>query len=55
MNDKNTLPRWDMSNVYPSLDSKELEEATQQFTQLIADLDKYLGDQIKPSLNPSLP
>jgi pepF/M3 family oligoendopeptidase len=39
-----SLPRWDMTNVYPSLDSEELEQATQQFIQMVNDLDKYLTE-----------
>ncbi|MEN8242986.1 MAG: M3 family oligoendopeptidase [Chloroflexota bacterium] len=44
MTEKTALPRWDMTNVYPSLDSKELEQGIQQFTQMVADLDQYLTD-----------
>ena len=44
MTQEQALPRWDMTNVYPDLDSQELEQATQLFTQMIADLDKYLTD-----------
>jgi oligoendopeptidase F len=44
LNDKTSLPRWDMTNVYPGLDSPELEKSIQQFNQYIDDIDKYLAD-----------
>jgi pepF/M3 family oligoendopeptidase len=33
-----------MTNVFPGLDSPELEKATQQFTQMVDGLDKYLAE-----------
>ena len=44
MTEKTALPQWDMTNVYPSLDSKELEQATEKFSQMVSDLDQYLAD-----------
>ena len=38
-----TLPHWDMSNVYPGLESDEFENATSQAKAKIEDLDQYLA------------
>lgn len=37
-----TPPRWDLTNVYPSLSSKEYAADLKKLTDLIADLDAYL-------------
>ena len=36
------LPHWDLTNVYPSLDSTEFKEAMQELQVLVADLDEFL-------------
>src|SRR5258707_5944218 len=38
MSTTQTLPRWDMSVVYPSLDSPEFDQGFAHFTQQVADL-----------------
>jgi oligoendopeptidase F len=44
------LPRWDMRNVYPSLDSPEFKQALQTLGEMLEDLDEYiLGQNIDPS------
>jgi pepF/M3 family oligoendopeptidase len=36
-----TAPRWDLTNVYPSLESKEFKTAIETFKTHVADLDDY--------------
>jgi pepF/M3 family oligoendopeptidase len=36
------LPHWDLSNVYPGLDSPEFEESYEKVTSLLDDLDEYI-------------
>ena len=38
-----TLPRWDLSNIYPSLESEEYGQASKQFALLLDELDGYLA------------
>ena len=50
MTKNNDLPRWDMTNVYPSLDSTDFKKANQELNKLIEDLEKYIADNgIGPS------
>lgn len=39
-------PRWDLTNVYPSLESKEFKAAVEQFKTQVADLEKYFQDVV---------
>lgn len=39
----NTLPHWNLSNVYPGLESDEFDEAVRRFTALLDELDEYLA------------
>jgi len=49
-----TPPRWDLTNVYPSLSSKEYAADLKKLTDLIADLDAYLtGPVSKVTVNSS--
>jgi pepF/M3 family oligoendopeptidase len=49
-----TPPRWDLSNVYPSLSSKEYAADLKKLTDLIADLDAYMvGPISKVTVNSS--
>ncbi len=41
-----TPPRWDMSNVYPSLESKAFKAATKKYVALLDDLEAFLGNEI---------
>ncbi len=34
-------PHWDLTNVYPSLDSKEFKGAFEEFKRQIASLEKF--------------
>ena len=36
------LPRWDLTNVYPSLDSEEFKTANEQLTALVKDLKEFI-------------
>ncbi len=36
------LPHWDLSNVYPSLDSAEFQQAVDELNRRLDDLDKFL-------------
>ena len=37
-----SLPHWDLSNVYPSLESPELAQAVTELDQKIADLQYFI-------------
>jgi len=39
-------PRWDLTNVYPSLESKEFQEAISGFKTQISDLSDYFVEVI---------
>lgn len=41
-NDLGALPHWDLSNVYPGLESDEFKAATGEVDRLIGDLEAYL-------------
>ena len=41
-----TPPRWDMSNVYPSLESKEFEEAVKDYKKQAASLKNFFDKKI---------
>jgi oligoendopeptidase F len=43
MTDETLLPRWDLSNVYPGLDSDEFRSDTGQIKAQLEDLDQYLA------------
>jgi len=49
MSETKQLPRWDMDNVYPGLDSEEFKQANATFEKQVADLETYLNEnQIHP-------
>ena len=53
MNDKNNeLPRWDLTNVYPGIESKEFTEASKKMKALIANIGDYIQEH---NINPSKP
>lgn len=37
-----SAPRWDLTNVYPALDSKQFKNATKQYQSLLDDLEAFL-------------
>ena len=39
-------PHWDLTNVYPSLESKEFKDAIQSFKVQVADLDDYFTEVV---------
>ncbi len=41
-----TPPRWDLTNVYPSLESKEFKAAVQEYQQQVASLEKFFDRKI---------
>lgn len=43
--DLGPLPHWDLSNVYPDLDSQEFAQAVGELTSQLDDLDDYLSDR----------
>lgn len=43
--DLGTLPHWDLSNVYPSLESKEFTEAIDQSKAQLDELDSYMSER----------
>jgi pepF/M3 family oligoendopeptidase len=47
-----TLPRWDLSNVFPSLESEQFTQATVDLKNQLDDLDRYLDEhQITRSIS----
>lgn len=42
-----SAPRWDLSNVYPSLESTEFQEAIRSFQTQVADLGDYFANVVK--------
>lgn len=49
------LPRWDMTNVYPSLNSIEFKADFNKFKRMIKDLEDYVNEhQIGPNSVPAL-
>ncbi len=43
--DLGPLPHWDLSNVYPGLESEEFNQAVGQLKTQLDDLDRYMSDQ----------
>ncbi len=44
-----SAPRWDLTNVYPSLESKEFKEAYKSFKTKVADLGDYFVEVVSKS------
>ncbi len=42
--DLGSLPHWELSNVYPGLDSKEFKKAVEQLKVQLDDLDSYMSE-----------
>jgi oligoendopeptidase F len=49
---QNDPPRWDLSNVYPSLDSSEFKKANQKLVKMVDELDEYIAAH---NIDPSKP
>ena len=41
-----SAPRWDLSNVYPSLDSKEFKSAVEDYKKQVAALEKFFRNKL---------
>ncbi len=41
-----SAPRWDMTNVYPSLDSKQFKAAFKKYDSLLKDLETFLTNKV---------
>ena len=41
-----SAPRWDMSNVYPSLESKEFQAAVEDYKKQVASLEKFFKNKL---------
>ncbi len=52
--DLGTMPHWDLSNIYPSLESKELDGAVKDLSTRIKKLDQFLEKE-KISRNGEIP
>jgi len=39
-------PRWDLTNVYPSLESKEFESAIKKYKKLLAELETFVAEKV---------
>ena len=42
----NAAPHWDLSNIYPGLDSAEFKSALEELTKQISDLESFFNEQI---------
>jgi len=53
MTEAQDLPRWDLTNVYPGLDSTEFEQAKQELEKMTNALENYLAEHgIDPAAEP---
>ena len=43
--DLGTLPHWDLSNVYPGLESEEFSRAVAEVKSMLDDLEAYLAER----------
>src|SRR5512139_2581236 len=41
-----SAPRWDLSNVYPSLESKEFKAAVEHYKKQVAALEKFFKNKL---------
>ena len=41
-----SAPHWDMSNVYPSLESKEFQAAVEDYKKQVAALEKFFKNKL---------
>jgi pepF/M3 family oligoendopeptidase len=41
-----SAPRWDMSNIYPSLESKEFQAAVEDYKKQVASLEKFFKNKL---------
>ena len=41
-----SAPRWDLTNVYPSLESKEFQNAVKEYKSLLDKLEKFYKSKI---------
>jgi len=49
LTEKTALPQWDLTNVYPSLESEEFKQGNLKIISLTDQLQKYMEDnQIDP-------
>jgi pepF/M3 family oligoendopeptidase len=49
----NTLPHWELSNIYPDLESAAFSGAVEQLKGQLDDLEAYLESQIAPEATPA--
>ena len=51
MSEKQALPTWDLTNVYPSLESDKFKQDNQKLIQMSEEIEKFLADnQIDPTI-----
>lgn len=51
MSEEQNLPKWDMTNIFPSLESEEFKQANEKFNAQIEDIEKYIADnEISPDI-----
>ena len=41
-----TAPRWDLTNVYPSLESREFQSAIKKYKKLLAELETFVAEKV---------
>src|SRR5574340_330405 len=41
-----TVPRWDLTNVYPSIESKEFKAAVADYKKQVASLEKFFASKL---------
>ncbi len=44
-----TLPRWDMTNIYPSLESQQFKSAVDDYKKQVASLEKFFDKKLAPA------
>ncbi len=49
-----TPPRWDLTNVYPSLESKEFSAAMAKYKKQIASFEKFFDKELAPGAKKSV-
>jgi len=52
VSEEQTLPNWDMSNIYPSLESEEFKQANENFTKQVEDLQQFITEN---KISPDIP
>src|SRR4030095_579064 len=41
-----SAPRWDLTNVYPSLESKEFQSAVRKYKKMLGELETFVAEKV---------